>query len=1235
MPAQKKRNAQPLVQHRHAGTGLDYEAYARWLRVSTVVFGLGAAIATGSGVAAATPDDAGLASDASVSQSAGDNSDDNNASSATTNQDPQSLGRDSGSDGNSSAASVENTAVADEVIIGEADEVIIGEADDAEQPPGADGSTIGGPYDEYADLADGGKAPDNDAPEELPAVELPPVRAERVQRSVSDADTGDPGDPEVDALVGSPASDETTHNNTTTGKAASSSVPVTPDRPGSAEVERALTPTVAGISSASPAAGGIANARQQESVTVNSIVTDLLHWVGLGSRAADLPFPSTPVPLLVQSLWLFVREVQYTWNNQRPTVGPTISGPGPDGVITGSINAVDYDDASLTYVVAAQPGHGTVTVDANGHFTYTPNAGTEAITDTFTVTVDDTVGNPRHLHSLLGMLRTLRPRQAVVTVSLDGSELPTVGRQSAAINLKSIVTDVLHWVGLGRLANRLSIPETTVSTGVQSWWQLVREVQYTWNNQRPTVGPTISGPGPDGVITGSINAVDYDDASLTYVVAAQPGHGTVTVDANGHFTYTPNAGTEAITDTFTVTVDDTVGNPRHLHSLLGMLRTLRPRQAVVTVSLDGSELPTVGRQSAAINLKSIVTDVLHWVGLGRLANRLSIPETTVSTGVQSWWQLVREIQYRRDNQSASASPTITGQAVDGTITGNLNAVDYDDTTLSYTVTGAPRNGTVAIDVNGQFTYTPNEMMAAAGGADSFIVAINDTIGTPTHYRGLLGPIEILGPGRVRVTVRVEPIGPQPIGDGYTSGDSDPATGTVAGTVVLANAGTEPLTYLTDPLSRKGGTVLVDVNGRYTYTPTHEARHIAAAEDATAEERTDTFTVTATDGFGGTTTVSVTVDVEPANADPTGVADPESPNPSTGSVTGTVVGADTDGDTLTYRVTGAPIRGGAVALNSATGAFTYTPTDEARHAAAAQSASTFTPIDGVRHAAAAQGATQLTDTFEVTITDGHGGATTVSVTVDIEPANTAPTAEAATTGPGGDGVTTGTLTVVDPDGDTPAFSVAAAPTRGAVTINPTTGAFTYTPTDAARHAAAADGATAADLADIFTITVDDGHGGTADVPVTVTIGGANTAPTAEAATTGPDGDGVTTGTLTVVDPDGDTPAFSVAAAPTRGAVTIDPTTGAFTYTPTDAARHAAAADGAGPSLTTDTFTITLTDGHGGTADVPVTVTIGAANTAPTAEAATTGPDGDGVTTGTLTVVDPDGGPPTFSVAAAPT
>ena len=1040
---------QTPIQRRHAGTGLDYESYARWLRVGTVVFGLGAAIATGSGVASASTDDADHSPNASASQAAGDESDGGSVANDTS-SDTNAAGRGDDSDQNTADDADEvDESLADELADDEsADDVV---ADDVAADEAVDDEAV----DDDA-AANSDVDPDSDAAsgEDAPATEdLEAVTDTKAASSDEDADETHTVQIEPVRQQTTPAEDvdageEAAETGQTAATAQASRSETTPTTTYTTTLPDSAT-TLRSTAASAAAAG-----RQQEAVTLNAIVTDIFHWVGLGSQAGDLPVPATPVSMLVQSLWLFVRDVQYTWNNQRPNAAPTISGRGPDGTITGSLNAVDYDDANLTYIVTAQPGHGTVSVDAEGNFTYTPADGTVAGTDTFTVTIDDRVGNPTHFHGLLGLVGAVGPRQAVIRVSLTDSALPTEGRQSDVITLKSVVTDVLHWVGLGSVANRLTLSERAVSPGFESLWRFVRELAYHNDNQRPTANPTTVGQGPDGTVTGTLNAVDYDDLTLSYTVSGAPAHGSVTVDANGDFVYVPDAAT-----------------------------------------------------------------------------------------------------------------------------------------------------------------------AASGGTDRFTVVIDDTVGTPTHYRGILGRLGLLGPRRVTVSVRVEPIGPQTIGDGYAVDGTDPDTGVVTGSTRLDNAGTVPLTYVVDPTSGRGGTVTVDEDGRFTYTPSADARHAAAADGATPDQLTDTFTIVATDGYGGVTTVAVTVAIDPANTAPVATVQTTSRD-ETGAVTGTVTVTDPDGDSAVVTAPASTAKGGTVVFDTATGQFSYTPSDDARHAAAADGAS---PDD-------------LVDTFAVTVDDGHGGTTVVPVTVTLVPVNADPVATVTVGARDENGVVTGTVSATDADGDAPRFSGPATSAKGGtITVDALTGEFTYTPSEEARHAAAADDATAADRTDTFLLTAADGHGGTAEVLVVVTLDPVNTPLSAGVGSVG-SADPVTgqvTGSITVTDPDGDAPAFTTPVTSAKGGTVSIDENGVFTYIPTETARHAAAADNATADDLTDTFDITVNDGHGGTTTQTITVAIDPANAAPTDGTTTiTGADtATGQITGTVAVTDPDGDTTTYSASTS--
>ena len=79
----------------------------------------------------------------------------------------------------------------------------------------------------------------------------------------------------------------------------------------------------------------------------------------------------------------------------------------------------------------------------------------------------------------------------------------------------------------------------------------------------------------------------------------------------------------------------------------------------------------------------------------------------------------------------------------------------------------------------------------------------------------------------------------------------------------------------------------------------------------------------------------------------------------------------------------------------------------------------------------------------------------------------------------------------------------------------------------------------------------------------------------------------TGSLKATDKDKDALTYGGSTTTAKGTVVVD-AKGNFTYTPTTAARHSAATGA--PGTTTDTFTLTVYDGHGGAVDVPVTVKI---------------------------------------------
>lgn len=182
---------------------------------------------------------------------------------------------------------------------------------------------------------------------------------------------------------------------------------------------------------------------------------------------------------------------------------------------------------------------------------------------------------------------------------------------------------------------------------------------------------------------------------------------------------------------------------------------------------------------------------------------------------------------------------------------------------------------------------------------------------------------------------------------------------------------------------RGGLITIEPDGSFTYAPTAEIRHAAAADNAPdAAKKTDSFTVTVNDGYGGSTARTISVPVSPANANPVGGAVTDlAVDEIIGFVGGTVTGGvtDPDLDTLSYSSSPTSVGGGFVDVFG-DGSFTYNPTADQRHLAAALGGAPFS----VTH-----------DSFTISVSDGHGGSTAITVVVPVPPeADEPPTGVAA-------------------------------------------------------------------------------------------------------------------------------------------------------------------------------------------------------------------------------------------------
>lgn len=358
----------------------------------------------------------------------------------------------------------------------------------------------------------------------------------------------------------------------------------------------------------------------------------------------------------------------------------------------------------------------------------------------------------------------------------------------------------------------------------------------------------------------------------------------------------------------------------------------------------------------------------------------------VANALSGW--VYRELRYTLFNRPPSIAAVQHSQDPrTGVVTGELRDGAGHARGSIYTVS-QPDNALVRVEPDGSFTVTPDSDVAHHGGTVSFTVTADNGV----NYRlsGPLGRLQsvihsiavnlgLSGPdtSATVVVINVAATNQPPVINGYTAGTSA-GTGTVAGQIRAADPNDDDLDFSGAATSALGAAVTVNPDGSFTYVPTADIRHAAAAVNAPDAVKVDSFGVTVTDGYGGTASARVEVTVNPANANPAGgtITDLQVDD-IFGVITGSISGvADPDSDALTYTSNPTSAGGGWVDVFS-DGSFTYNPTAEQRHLAAALGA----PFSATH------------DSFAIFVADGHGGGTALTVIVPIPPeADEPPTGE---------------------------------------------------------------------------------------------------------------------------------------------------------------------------------------------------------------------------------------------------
>ena len=81
------------------------------------------------------------------------------------------------------------------------------------------------------------------------------------------------------------------------------------------------------------------------------------------------------------------------------------------------------------------------------------------------------------------------------------------------------------------------------------------------------------------------------------------------------------------------------------------------------------------------------------------------------------------------NSAPTTSDVILTTQTEVSISDRLRATDPDGDSLSYSLTSEPTLGTVEVNSDGNFTYTPNKETT---GSDSFMIDVSDGVNSPVN-----------------------------------------------------------------------------------------------------------------------------------------------------------------------------------------------------------------------------------------------------------------------------------------------------------------------------------------------------------------------------------------------------------------------------------------------------------------------------------------------------------------------
>jgi T5SS/PEP-CTERM-associated repeat protein/VCBS repeat-containing protein len=844
--------------------------------------------------------------------------------------------------------------------------------------------------------------------------------------------------------------------------------------------------------------------------------------------------------------------------NEGGTVTALVNGAAS---VLGNDTDADLPNDSLSASLAKGPAHGSLTLNADGTFTYIHD-GSETTADSFTYTVKDAAG---HVSGTATVSITVDPvndstpvaTADAITVNEGGTATLLVGGAASVLANDSdadLPNDVLSaTVSTGPAHGSLTLNKDGTFTYIHDGSETTSD-SFTYtvkdaaghvsnaatvsidinpvNDSTPVAGDdrvTVNEGGTATVLLGgaaSLLANDTDadlpNDSLSAAVATGPAHGALTLNADGTFTYVHD-GSETTSDSFTYTVKDAAG---HVSNTATVAITVTPVNDSTPVANE--DKATVGEGgTTAIAVLSNDTDadlpndsLTPSVATGPAHGTLTLNKDGTFTYVHDGSETTSDsFTYTVKDAAGHVSNTATVAITVTPVNDSTPVANDDKATI-----GEGGTTTIAVLANDSDADLPNDSLTpsvATGPAHGTLTLNKDGTFTYVHdgsettsdsftYTVKDAAGHVSNTATVAITVT-------PVNDSTPVANDDKATVAEGGTAAIAVLANDtdadlPNDSLTPSVATgpAHGTLTLNKDGTFTYV--HDG----------SETTSDSFTYTVKDAAGHVSNAAtVAITVTPVNNSTPVAGDDRAAVDEGGTTTIAVLANDTDSDLpndkLTPSVASGPAHG-TLTLNN-DGTFTYVH----------------------------DGSETTSDSFTYTVRDAAGHVSnTATVSITVAPVNdSTPVANNDTIAVDEGGTATllaggvASLLANDTDADLPndglSATLAQGPAHGSLTLN-ADGTFSYV------H----DGSET--TSDSFTYTVKDSAGHVSSpATVSITINPVDDAPTiiSNAAAAVAENSTVVT-TVAATDPENDKLTYTIIGGADKDLFSIDKSTGVLSF-----------------------------------------------------------------------------------------